>query len=75
MPIPSYTKPGAFDDETIALMSEAYAAAAKKLHNGETSQLVLEVIAGRIISALTAGERDPVRLLAAALAGLPREED
>ena len=73
MPIRSYIKPGAFDEETIALMSEAFVAAAKGL--GQPSRLVLEVIAGRIIRALTSGERDPVYLLAAALAGVQREVD
>jgi hypothetical protein len=38
-------------------------------------KLVLEVIAERIIAAATIGERDPVRLRKAALAGLPGEDD
>ena len=76
MAIGSYLEPGAFDPETIALMSEAFAAAVKELQ-GDTGQpqIVLEVIAQRIITALRAGERDPDRLRAAALAGMPREED
>jgi hypothetical protein len=75
MPITPYIQTGVFDAETIALMSEAFVAATKELRDGETPQVLLEVVAGRIVTALAAGERDPVRLLAAALAGLPREGD
>src|SRR6266446_10311374 len=49
--------------------SEAFGAALKELNEGGPSKLVLEVVAQRIIEAASNGERDPVRLLAAALAG------
>jgi hypothetical protein len=39
----------------------------KELHDAGQSNVVREVIAGRIIAAAKLGERDPVRLLAAAL--------
>jgi len=52
-------------------MSEAFEAAIKELQ--DTSDVTREIIAGRIIAAATLGERDPARLLAAALAR-PRGE-
>jgi hypothetical protein len=44
-------------------------------HTGQPSGALREVLAQRIIAAATSGERDPVRLRAAALAGLPDEPD
>jgi len=75
MAIRSYLEPGAFDPETISLMSEVFTAAVKELQDTGQPQTVLEVIAARIITALRTGERDPVRLRAAALAGLSSEQD
>ena len=56
-------------------MSEALAAALKVLDAGGPPKILPEVIAERIIVAANNGERDPVRLLEAALAGLPGEEN
>jgi hypothetical protein len=57
-------------------MSEAFDAACKMVnHTGQPSDVLREVLAQRIIAAATSGERDPVRLRAAALAGLPDEPD
>jgi len=67
MPIRSSIGPGAFGPEEIAAMSEAFEAALKELHDAGQSNVVREVIAGRIIAAARFGERDPVRLLEAAL--------
>jgi len=64
-------QPGAFEPEAIAVMSEAFEAAIKELQ--DTGDVMREVIAGRIIAAATLGERDPARLLVAALAR-PRGE-
>jgi len=47
-------------------MSEAYEAALKELQ--DTGDVMREVIARRIITAATLGERNPARLLAAAIA-------
>jgi hypothetical protein len=69
MPIRSFLGPGAFDPEAIAVMSEAFEAALKALHDTGQPNVVREVIAVRIIAAAKLGERDPVRLRAAALAG------
>ncbi len=67
MRIHSFIEPGAFDPEAIAAMSEALEAALKELqHKGQT-EAMQEAIARRIIAAATLGERDPARLLAAAL--------
>ena len=68
MPIRLFIQPGAFDPEALAAMSEALEAALKELqHTGQT-EVTQEAIARKIISAATLGERDPARLLAAALA-------
>ena len=48
-------------------MSEALEAALKELQDTGQSNVVPEVIAGRIIAAARFGERDPVRLREAAL--------
>ena len=63
-------QPGAFGPEAIAAMSDALDAALKELQNGRSdvqSDVVRETIAGRIIGAARLGERDPARLLEAAL--------
>jgi hypothetical protein len=76
MQIHSLMKPGAFGPEAIAAMSEALDAACKVVHHaGQPTEAVREVLAQRIIAAATSGERDPVRLRASALAGLPDEPD
>jgi hypothetical protein len=67
MPIHSFLQPGAFDPEAIALMGEALEAALKELQGAGETDVMREVIAGRIIAAARLGERDPTRLLAAAL--------
>ena len=68
MSIRSFMQPGAFEPEAIAVMSEAFEAALKELE--DTGDVMREVIAIRIIAEATLGERDPVRLREAALAGL-----
>jgi len=73
--IQSFVKPGEFEPEAIAVMSEAFEAACKDLQDTGQPKVVPEVIAERIIAAARIGERDPARLRAAALAGLPGEED
>jgi hypothetical protein len=67
MPIRSSISPGAFEPEMIATMSEAFEAACR-LHAAGRHDVVREVIARRIVIAAKLGERDPVRLRAAALA-------
>jgi hypothetical protein len=70
-----YVQPGAFGPEAIAAMSEAFDTACKAVHHaGQPSKAVREVLAQRIIAAATSGEHNPVRLRAAALAGLPDGE-
>jgi hypothetical protein len=67
MPIDAFMVPGVFEPEDIAAMSEAFDAACEVLQDGSESEVTREVIAKRIVAAATIGERDPVRLLAAAL--------
>jgi len=66
MPIHSFLQPGAFEPETVAAMSEAFDAACEQL-GASRRESAREVIAGRIVAAAKLGERDPVRLLEAAL--------
>jgi hypothetical protein len=73
--IRSFVKPEVFEPEVIEAMSEAFAAALKELNEGGPPKLILEVVAQRIIAAASSGERDPVRLREAALAGMPSEGD
>jgi hypothetical protein len=75
MPIHSFLQPGAFEPEAIAAMSEAFDAACSELNEAGQPKVAREVVAGRIIAAARAGERDPARLRAAALAERPHEEN
>jgi hypothetical protein len=68
--MPVRSNPGVFfEPEVIGLMSAAFEAASKALRDAGEPQIVREAIAGRIIAAAGIGERDPLRLRAAALAG------
>ena len=67
-------QPGAFEPELVAAMAEALEAACKTLHDTHLSEAAREDIARRIIAAARFGERDPVRLRAAAL-GWPVKQD
>jgi hypothetical protein len=68
-----FTEDGRFEPEAIVAMSKAYEASLKELHDTGQPELVLEIIAERIISAAGTGERDPVRLRKAALPWLAGE--
>ena len=70
MSIVPYIKDGVFEPQAIAIMSEAFDAACKELHDTGQPEIVREVIAGRIIELARTGELDPVRLREAALVGL-----
>jgi hypothetical protein len=72
MAIRPFVEPGAFDPEAIAAMSEALEAALNKLGDIDQPEVVREIIAGRIIAVAKLGERDPARLLEAALRGPDR---
>jgi hypothetical protein len=67
MPIRTLALPGAFEPEAIAAMSKVLDAACETLGDTDQPELAREVIAGRIIAAARLGERDPARLLEAAL--------
>jgi hypothetical protein len=58
---------GGFDPEALAEMTEVLDAACKELQGTGEPDVVRERIAMRIIAAVKLGERDPVRLLEAAL--------
>ena len=61
---------GVFDDHATRVMGEAFDAAGEALHSSGQPQIVYEAIAARIIATAHRGERDPVRLRNAGLAGL-----
>jgi hypothetical protein len=67
MPINPFVGSGGFAPETIATMSEVLDAACEKVGDTDQPEVTREVIAGRIIAAARLGERDPARLLEAAL--------
>jgi hypothetical protein len=73
MSIRSLVTPGEFDAEALEAVAEAFDAAYKALDDPGQPKIVLEVIAERIIEAARRGERDPVRLVEAALPWLTRE--
>jgi hypothetical protein len=69
--LPFLRKMGAaFDDYATRVMGEAFDSARKELHDTGQPEIVYEVIAKRIIDEAKKGERDPLRLRNAALAGL-----
>jgi hypothetical protein len=73
MPIHSLVTPGEFDPEALGAMAEAFDAAYKALDDPGPPKIVLEIIAQRIVDAARRGERDPARLVKAALPWLTRE--
>jgi hypothetical protein len=68
MPTRSFMAPGAFEPEAVAAMSEAFEAACEVFRDARQPEVVREMIAKRIIAAATTGDRDSLRLRAAALA-------
>jgi hypothetical protein len=58
---------GGFESEVVAVMAEVLDAAYKELQDTGEPDVVRERIATRIMAAAKLGERDPARLLAAAL--------
>jgi hypothetical protein len=73
MSIRSFVTPGEFDSEALAAIVEAFDSACEALDDTGQPKIVLEVIAQRIIEAARRGERDPARLVKAALPWLTRE--
>jgi hypothetical protein len=73
MSIRSFVTPGMFDPETLAVLDEAFDSAFEALDDMGQPKMVLEILAQRIIDAASRGERDPVRLVKAALPWLTRE--
>jgi hypothetical protein len=65
----SFIQSSAFEPETISAMSEVLDAAFEELQATGKPVVVRERIATRIIATARLGERDPARLLAAALRG------
>jgi hypothetical protein len=75
MSIVPFIKRRVFDPQAIAVMSEAFDAACQELHDAGQPEIVLEVIAERIIELASTGELNPVRLREAALVGLAGTRD
>ena len=66
---------GVFDDHATRVMGEAFDDARERLRSVGQPQIVFETIAARIIVAANKGERDPIRLRNAGLAGLVHDRD
>jgi hypothetical protein len=64
----------AFDDTTTLALGKAFDKACNSLRNFGSVPAVREIIAKRIISAATNGERDPARLQEQALLSLGSED-
>ena len=62
------TELSAFDEFATRVMGEAFDTACAELQDGNLSELVREIIAGRIIEAARRGERDPKRLCSIGIA-------
>lgn len=73
MPIPSFVTPGEFDPEALITINKAFDASIKALDDIGQPKMVVEIIAQRIIAAAKRGERDPARLVNAALPWLAHE--
>ncbi len=75
MSISSFIGPGAFGPEALAAMNEAFEAACKVVRGAGQPEVVHEIVARRIIAAARFGDRDPVRLREAGLAGPRGDRD
>jgi len=60
----------AFDPETVKVLCDAYDRARRSLHDTGQPYIVSEIIAKRIISLASLGERDPDKLCEGALKAL-----
>jgi hypothetical protein len=71
----AFLKPtdGVFDDMVTRAMGEAFDVARKRVDGA--GQFVYKAIAAQIIEAAQRGERDPVRLYNAGMAGLGRQSE
>jgi hypothetical protein len=56
-----------FEPEAVKVISDAYAAVLRELHDRGQPDVVREVIAKRVIELATIGERDPQRLCSTVL--------
>jgi hypothetical protein len=65
------TQHSAFDPETVTLLTEVLDRAAAAIPGGQRSNEYKSRLASNILGAAAAGERDPIRLYAAALAVSP----
>jgi hypothetical protein len=59
-----------FDEETTALLGQAFDQICKELPNGRSNTISREIIARHIIQIASRGERDPEKLSKAALISL-----
>jgi hypothetical protein len=65
--IAPFLKDGSFDPETTRAMGEAFDKARKLLHDRGQPNVVLEIMAKRIIEIAGTGERDPDKMCRQAL--------
>ena len=72
MPLTKFLEGSAFDPETVKLMGTAFDDACRQLGLADRTDPLTAIVAGKIIAAAKAGERDPQRLCAEALKGTDR---
>jgi hypothetical protein len=65
-----YLAEASFDAEATRIMGEAFDIARKNMHDNGQPDVVLEIIAKRIIEIARNGERDPARIAEQALAAI-----
>jgi hypothetical protein len=63
---------GAFDPDTVALMSGAYEDTLRALNLSDRSDPITQIVAQKILELVREGERDPVRLRDRAVQSLSR---
>lgn len=72
--VPTFSQASS-DPHLVGVMDQAYAKACRMLHDKGQPALVQEVIAGRIVELVKAGEHDPRRISERVIAGLGLRRD
>jgi hypothetical protein len=65
-----YLREASFDADAIRLMGDAFDIARRDMHDNGQPDMVLEIIAKRVIEITRSGERDPRHIAKLALAAI-----
>ena len=65
-----YVREASFDADTTRIMDEAFDILRQSMHDNGQPELVLEIIAKRIIEIAQSGERDPAQIANRALTAI-----